>query len=555
MAYAAVAAGVRTPRLLATTEVGTDAAVLAYEHVGGTPLSEIPDEEISDDLQRRIWTEVQRLQAPRLAHRRLVAESILVEGYGGARGAHRPGVPAVSEGLRPGAPEGAGAVNAVNGDGSALSVSGPVASARDAGDAGDAEGPPDGSRVCLVDLRAGEIAAGDLLLLIDIAQLLTELALRVGPERAVRAAADVLGPDTLAAAVPLLQSIALARTTRAGLRKNKDLLSRIREQILALRPATERTPEQPVRLERFRPRTLISIIAGAFGAYVLLSQLSHVNLGSTLAAANWWWTAIALVAAVVSYVAAAFMLRGFVPERLPLGRTVMAQLAGSFVKLVAPAAVGLVAINTRFLMRAGVPSGLAVTSVGASQLTGLAFHILLLFGFGYITGTASRESSLPTRPLIAGLLIAAVLVLVVVVVPPLRRFVAKRLTSMFSGVVPRLLDVLQSPAKIAEGFGGTLLLTVAFVICLDACVRAFGGDPDFAAVAVVFLTGNALGSAAPTPGGLGAVEFALVGGLQLAGVSPGVATSAVLLYRLLTFWLPVLPGWACFTWLQRREAI
>jgi uncharacterized membrane protein YbhN (UPF0104 family) len=27
----------------------------------------------------------------------------------------------------------------------------------------------------------------------------------------------------------------------------------------------------------------------------------------------------------------------------------------------------------------------------------------------------------------------------------------------------------------------------------------------------------------------------------------------VFLYRLVTFWLPVLPGWAAFQWLQRRD--
>ena len=82
-------------------------------------------------------------------------------------------------------------------------------------------------------------------------------------------------------------------------------------------------------------------------------------------------------------------LLGFVPERVPFVRTVVAQVAGSFVKLVAPAAVGGVALNTRFLQRAGVRPGLAVASVGASQLFGLGSHILLLLAFGYLTGTGA----------------------------------------------------------------------------------------------------------------------------------------------------------------------
>ena len=79
---------------------------------------------------------------------------------------------------------------------------------------------------------------------------------------------------------------------------------------------------------------------------------------------------------------------------------------------------------------------------------------------------------------------------------------------------------------------------------------------NFAAIAVVFLAGNALGSAAPTPGGLGAVEGALIAGLTTIGhLDSATATSAVLLFRVLTFWLPVLPGWLAFTTLTRRQAL
>ena len=258
---------------------------------------------------------------------------------------------------------------------------------------------------------------------------------------------------------------------------------------------------------------------------------------------------------MLSYVAAALMLMGFVPEKLPLGRTVLVQFAGSFVKLVAPAAVSGVAINTRYLQKRGIPPGQAVASVGASQLIGLAFHIALLLLFAYITGSSTATSFTPSRTLVITLLAVAVLIVVVMGIPRLRRLIITRLRPLFSGVIPRLLDVLQSPRKIIEGFSGTLLLTIFFVVCLDACVRAFGGSLSFAAVAIVFLAGNAIGSAAPTPGGLGAVEGALSLGLTLSGLTYEVATSAVLLFRLLTFWLPVLPGWASFTYLQRHEAL
>ncbi|MEU6727319.1 lysylphosphatidylglycerol synthase transmembrane domain-containing protein [Nonomuraea wenchangensis] len=489
MAYAGQAAGASTPRLLGTSEIGTEAALLAYEHIETRPLDEVPDNEIDDALLHQIWEQVELLQIQRLAHRRLTGDGIHLDRAG---------------------------------------------------------------RVVLTDARSGEIAAGDLLLRLDVAQLLTYLALRVGPERSVRAAAAVMGPDALAAAMPLLQRIALTRETRAAVGKAKQILPGIREQIVALKPQGK---VEEVRLERFRPRTLVTIIASALAAYFLLSQLSQVNIYEVVTTANWAWSILALAASFVSFVAAALMLRGFVPEPLPLWRTVLVQFASSFVKLVAPAAVGGVAINTRYLQKRGIPPASAVASVGASQLIMLVFHIALLLLFAYITGSNTATSFTPSRGLVLALLAVAVAVVGVLGVPPLRRLITSRMRRLFGNVLPRLLDVLQSPRKMIEACAGTLMITMAFVVCLDACVAAFGGELSFTAVAVVYLTANAIGSAAPTPGGLGAVEGALALGLTVAGLPAELATSAVLLHRLLTFWLPVLPGWASFTYLQRHEAL
>jgi glycosyltransferase 2 family protein len=64
-----------------------------------------------------------------------------------------------------------------------------------------------------------------------------------------------------------------------------------------------------------------------------------------------------------------------------------------------------------------------------------------------------------------------------------------------------------------------------------------------------------LAAAAPSPGGLGAIEAALVAGLGGVGMRAGPAVSAVLLYRLATYWLPVLPGWRSWRVPQRREYV
>jgi uncharacterized protein (TIRG00374 family) len=69
------------------------------------------------------------------------------------------------------------------------------------------------------------------------------------------------------------------------------------------------------------------------------------------------------------------------------------------------------------------------------------------------------------------------------------------------------------------------------------------------------MVGGTLAAAAPTPGGVGAVEAALIGGLTAFGVPTAVAVSSVLLYRVLTCWLPVFAGWPIMRWLTARDMI
>ena len=115
-----------------------------------------------------------------------------------------------------------------------------------------------------------------------------------------------------------------------------------------------------------------------------------------------------------------------------------------------------------------------------------------------------------------------------------------------------LRQAAASPVKLGLLFGGSALITLAYIAGLAASVQAFGGGPGLVVIGAVYLAAAALAAAAPTPGGLGAIEAALVAGLTGVGMQPGPAVSAVLLYRLATYWLPVLPGWLCWRSLQHR---
>jgi glycosyltransferase 2 family protein len=118
-----------------------------------------------------------------------------------------------------------------------------------------------------------------------------------------------------------------------------------------------------------------------------------------------------------------------------------------------------------------------------------------------------------------------------------------------------LKRVARNPGKMTMLVGGSVLITLAYIGSFAAAVEAFGRGPGIVLIGAVYLGASALAAAAPTPGGLGAIEAALVAGLTGVGMAAGPAVSAVLLYRLATYWLPVAPGWLCWRVLQRREYV
>ena len=488
LSYAAEDAGAPTPRLRALVRVGPEAAVLAYEHHDGTTLAQ-RNPGCSDDELKQIWDAVGRLHARHVTHRGLTADRILLT---------------------------------------------------------------DDGQAMLLDPGDGDVAASDLQVHLDLAQLIAELALYVGPDRAAGLALEKTGADEMLAVVPLLQPVALARSTRKALRRHRDVLPALRTGLLAAVPGAE---VAPIQLERIRLRTLITLVASVAAVYLLAGELAKASLGSALRSAHWDWGIAALALSAATYVGATVALSGFVADRLPFFRTLLAQVAGSFVTLVTPAAVGGATLNIRYLQRRKIPAAVAAASVGVSQVVAFVLHILLILIFAAIAGTSAKEPIEPPQWawfVLAGLVAVA---LTVIAIPAGRRVLRARLSPMLGQVLPQLLDVAQHPRKLARGIGGALLLSLCYILCLAACVAAFGRSVPIAKIGVVYLTGSAIGSIVPTPGGLGAVEAALTAGLTAAGVPGAVAVSAVLLFRLLTFWLPVPFGWAALSYLERNQAL
>lgn len=411
----------------------------------------------------------------------------------------------------------------------------------------------DDGRIWLLGLDRGEIAAPRLRMRLDRAELLIATAMLVGSERALIAAERSIGSEDLANLPALMQPVALNSATRVALADHRAMLAELRDEAIARAPDPS---SDDVRLERLRPRSVISLVAATFAVYVLAGQLGDVDFSTIISRLDWRWALGALAASLLTYLGAALAIRPFAPVHIPMPRWLMAQFAATFVTLVAPAAVGAAGTNARLIQQAGVPSGLALASVGVSSLVALLTTLTALVGVSLFSAESPAWNiETPSTGVLIGVGVVLALMVLAFIVPASRRIIVGRLRPTWENIGPRLLDVLRNPRRLAAGAGGSLLSSGAYALTLYAAVHAYGESIPFAAAVVVYLGAGLLGSVAPTPGGIGAVEAALIAGLSAVGVPAAAALPAALLYRTVTFWLPTMPGWLAFQSLQRRGAI
>lgn len=397
-----------------------------------------------------------------------------------------------------------------------------------------------------------QLAASRLSKDLDVAQLLVTTALMVGPERAVAAAVDGVGAQAVASALPLVQPLALPTVTRSALKGRHNFLEDLREEVIEL---TQPPTVTEVSVERLKPRTLLAALGVVVAVSLLAGQFVGVDVIGTITDADPLWLGASLVAFAVTYLGASWALLGFVPMPVSYWHTVGTQLSLSFVRLMAPSTVGQSAMNMRLLTKAGVPTATAATGVAAGQAGAWVVGIPLTVGLALLTGR-EVDVSFSISPAIVAV---GAVILAAVVVASLVPAVRLRARTLWRGFLdrglPRVLDAVQDPGRLLMGLGGNLLLTLAYGLSLYAAVRAVGAEVPFAAALLVFISGNAVGSIVPTPGGLGAVEAALAAGLTASGVPSGLAVTAVLVFRLISFWLPIPFGYVTWMQMQRRGVL
>jgi undecaprenyl-diphosphatase len=464
--------GVRVPAVLLAR--GTDGrALVVQERVDARSLEELAPEEFTAALLARVWAQVARLGEAHIAHRDLVAANVLVDARGDA---------------------------------------------------------------WIVDFGNAETGADADIVVRDVAELMTSLALRTDPRLVVETAVAGLGTDVVTRALPGLEPLALSSATRAGLRTDPSRLAELRRETrrrLDL-PDTERTRLPPAGI-----LVWLAVLAGA--ATVLLGLASIGGTTAVLAEVElqgWRWLVAALVLVVLARSLAAASARSAVDRRLAVGRTFAADLVTDGAALVHGRAGGRV-VAGRYYERAGilpVPAARAYDRVRLGATLGAAVTMAVAVGVAVLDGRLTAWAAPPSAAPLVTIGLAAFLLVSLGQGLARRHRPAGPVTAQRTDL--RGLGTRRLAAVVAWSAAGIVVETAGLAIAL----HGVGGQVPVPVTAAVYTVLRLAWAALPVAGAPGLGEASLTLALTSLGEPLATACAGVLVFRLLFFWVPALLG-------------
>ncbi|MFJ4782169.1 YbhN family protein [Streptomyces sp. NPDC088794] len=255
------------------------------------------------------------------------------------------------------------------------------------------------------------------------------------------------------------------------------------------------------------------------------------------------WLLAAVGATCLTWVAAAFTRQGAVVDRLPRRRLLATQFAAGSANHLLPTGLGASAVNLRFMSVCGIPLARSSAALALYLLAECVARVGLLVALLLVFPDALRFGELLPEGAIGPLLIAVggVLLVAGTVFAFVRRLRAAAL-SFLRTALGELRSVHTRPSRALALWGGSLAFPALQAAGLVLVGQALGLSVPPAHMAVAYLAATVAVALVPTPGGIGSVEAALIVALVAAGGPAAVATAVVLAYRIITVWLPLLPG-------------
>jgi glycosyltransferase 2 family protein len=488
-------AGATVPEVRAVVPADTDRAVIVFEATPGVPLAELDGDGVSDDALVAIWRELGTLHEHRIAHRSLSPSNVMV----------------------------------------------------------------DGSRARLTGLDAALLASSDASRAVDRAELLVSTALVVGPERALDASVRVVPADDLEATLPYMQIPALPASARKDVKRRKQLVDELR---VGLQERLGVEAVELAELERISVPKVVSWVGFAILALFLLTLVTNLSdIRDAMSGINWAWVVPAVVVTLLGTVAGAMSLSGSVVRPIALGEATVVMFGQSFLNRFTPMNAGGMAMRIRYLQKGGTDATVATAAIGLTSAASGVVQVLFIAFFFLWTSTDPTGGLSPSADgldvSIVGVFVGAIAVAAVVLVlaPRLRRWILGFLRSTYAKIRSDFGELAQRPSKMGLLFGGQALAKLSTIICWYAACMAFDVDLSFAELGALYMLANTVASTVPTPGGVGAIEAALVFVLTSAGVDEATAWASMLLFRLVNYWFPTIPGYVGLKISERRRLI
>ena len=302
-----------------------------------------------------------------------------------------------------------------------------------------------------------------------------------------------------------------------------------------------------IQISPVRVILLLLVIAAI---YYLTPQFSEFNTTmGLLEHSSWIWVVIAIVmtgftfllSAVIQYAAGNSI--GKISDLVRLG------LAGSFLNHFLPFSVGGIGLTADYYRKLGQRGSEALVMATIPTAIGSITVILIALVISPITVVEFAHSlSVSYRP--NPNIVVPIIIVCVILAAIAMFFYRKRLVEVIKEAILGLKSV-RNFRQLAKVSGFSALLTLVAALALYASVEAIHSHLSLVAAVTIFIASLLVSEITPTPGGIGPTEAVLVIGLTGAGLTASQAVAATLIFRLISFLLPLLPGAVAVVQLNR----
>lgn len=308
-------------------------------------------------------------------------------------------------------------------------------------------------------------------------------------------------------------------------------------------------PQRKLRISRTQIALVLITIVAVYGVVPQLGNF-HGSL-QVLRRPDWGFVILAIGLFLGTYAAAAgtYLLLAF--RRLNYVQVVEIQIASMFVGRLVPAGLGTLGANFAYLRHSKHSTAQSAAVLSVNNLLGVVGHGIIVLG-ALIAFPRSRMLVRTPHLGISHTVVVIGLVLLVVAVGVAIWLGKRRIRAAWRDLKRQLLTYRQRKSRVLAGLMTSVALTTANILCFYACCQALQVDTTILAAVLIFSLGIGLGTSTPTPGGIGGTEAGLVAGLLATGAPSATAVAAVLLYRLITYWLALVLGAIAFIDCQRR---